>query len=201
MASSADAADPSASSRRLITWRPVTESDFGLLADWLSRPHVHRYWHHDFSPEGVTRDFGPGTRGEEPGEDLLVSIDGRPIALVQRSLIADYAEDFADLSRIVDVPPGALTIDYLVADAARIGRGLGTTIIRAVVADSWRTYPESPAIIVAVVAGNIASWRALEKAGFRRVGEGDMEPDNPVDPPLHVVYRLDRPVSLSPSPT
>lgn len=180
-----------------ITWRPVVESDFGLLADWLSRPHVHRYWHHDFSPEGVARDFGPGVRGEEAGEDLLISIDGVPAALVQRSRIADYAEDFEELSSIVDVPTEAVTIDYLLADVANTGRGLGTAVIRAVVADTWLSYPVAPAIIVPVVAGNIASWRALEKAGFRRVGEGDMEPDNPIDAPLHVVSRIDRPAQES----
>ena len=178
----------------LFTWRPVVESDFGLLADWLSRPHVHRYWHHDFSPEGVARDFGPGTRGEEAGEDLLVSFDGVPAALVQRSRIADYAEDLEELSAIVDVPEHAVTIDYLIADLGNTGRGLGTALIRAVVAETWLSYPDAPAIIVPVVAGNVGSWRALEKAGFRRVGEGDMEPDNPVDEPLHVVSRIDRPV-------
>ena len=176
-----------------ITWRPVVEDDFPLLADWLSRPHVHRYWHHDFSLEGVAHDFGPGTRGEEAGEDLLVSLDGVPWALVQRSRIADYAEDFDGLAAIVEVPEHAVTIDYLIADAASTGRGLGTAIIRAVVADTWITYPRANAIIVPVVASNIGSWRALEKAGFRRVGEGDMEPDNPIDPPLHVVSRIDRP--------
>jgi aminoglycoside 6'-N-acetyltransferase len=176
-----------------IAWRPVIASDLGLLADWLSRPHVQRYWHHDFSPEGVARDLGPGILGEEAGEDLLVSIDGVPGALVQRSRIADYAEDFDELTAIVDVPAEAVTIDYLIADAAATGRGLGTAIIRAVVADTWLSYPSAPAIIVPVVAGNIGSWRALEKAGFRRIGQGDMEPDNPVDPPLLVVSRIDRP--------
>jgi len=34
---------------------------------------------------------------------------------------------------------------------------------------------------------------ALEKAGLTRVAEGDMAADNPVDPPLHYVYRTDRP--------
>jgi len=33
----------------------------------------------------------------------------------------------------------------------------------------------------------------LEKVGFRRIGEAQLEPDNPIDPPLHYVYRLDRP--------
>lgn len=176
-----------------LTWRPVIQEDLALLAEWLARPHVHRYWNHDYSAEGVARDFGPGTRGEEAGEDLLVQLDGAPIALVQRSRIHDYAEDFADLSAIVEVPPGAVTVDYLIADVERTGKGLGTAIIRAVVAETWSVYADAPAIIVAVVAGNIGSWRALEKAGFRRIGEGDMMPDNPIDPPRHVVLRLDRP--------
>lgn len=175
-----------------ITWRPVVGTDLPLLAEWLARPHVHRYWHHDFTPEGVARDFGPGIRGEEAGEDLLVSLGDKPEALVQRSRIGDYAEDFRELSAIVDVPTGAVTIDYFIADLAQTGRGLGTAIIRAVVADTWSSYPECPAVIVPVVAGNHVSWRALEKAGFRRVGEGDMEPDNPIDPPLHVISRIDR---------
>lgn len=176
-----------------IEWRRVVADDFALLGDWLSRPHVHRYWHHDFSDAGVIADFGPGIRGEEPGEDLLVFVDGAPAALVQRSRFADYPDEAEELAAIVDVPAEAVTIDYLVADPAQTGRGLGTAIIRAVVADTWVSYPEAPAIIVPVVAGNIASWRALEKAGFRRVGEGDLEPENPIDEPLHVVSRIDRP--------
>lgn len=185
--------DDAPRSAETIRWRPVVKADFPLLSDWLSRPHVHRYWHHDFTADGVARDFGPGTRGEEAGEDLLVSVDGVPAALVQRSRIEDYAEDFSELSAIVDVPAGAVTIDYFVADSARMGRGLGTAIIRAIVADTWSKYPDCPAIIVPVVAGNTASWRALEKAGFQRIGEGDMEPENPLDAPLHFVSRIDRP--------
>jgi len=48
-------------------------------------------------------------------------------------------------------------------------------------------------VLVAVVAANTASWRALEKAGLRRIATGEMSPDNPIDDPLHVIYRIDRP--------
>ncbi len=59
--------------------------------------------------------------------------------------------------------------------------------------DTWTARPAAAAVLVAVVAANAASWRALEKAGLERVAAGVMSPDNPVDDPLHYVYRADRP--------
>ena len=91
------------------------------------------------------------------------------------------------------MPDGAVELDYLIGEPALRGRGLGSRLIAAAVADTWRTRPEVPAVMVAVVAANVASWRAVEKAGLTRVAEGPMEPENPVDDPLHFVYRIDRP--------
>jgi aminoglycoside 6'-N-acetyltransferase len=177
----------------MITWRRVVEQDFPLLGRWLAEPRVQRWWCHETSPEAVARDFGPAARGEEPGEDLLVSVDGEPVGLVQRCRLADYPEDLEELAGIVPVPDGAVSLDYLIGDPARLGVGLGPRMIRALVEASWSDYPDAPAIIIPVSAANRASWRALEKAGLVRVAEGEMEPDNPIDDRAHVVYRVDRP--------
>jgi aminoglycoside 6'-N-acetyltransferase len=198
VAQGSDTAQPSSTpSYRAVmtrfTWRRLAPDDFPLLSRWLAHPHVARWWNHDPSPDAVARDFGPATRGEDPSQDLLVLTGSRPVGLVQRCRLHDFPEYVAELSPVVEVPPGAATLDYLVGDASDTGHGLGPAMIAAVAADTWREYPDSPCIIVAVAAGNRASWRALEKAGFRRVAQGDMPPDNPIDPPLHYVYRLDRP--------
>lgn len=176
-----------------FAFRPVTRADFALLRRWLEQPHVARWWHHETTPEALERDFGGTADGTGPGEDLLALDDGVPVGLVQRSRLADFAEYRDEFAALTEVPDDAVTIDYLVGDPGSVGRGLGTAMIRAVVADTWRTLPGAPALLVAVVAANPRSWRALERAGFRRVAEGPMEPDNPVDDPLHYVYRLDRP--------
>jgi aminoglycoside 6'-N-acetyltransferase len=176
-----------------IKWRRLAEEDVPLLRGWLSQPHVARWWNHDTTPEGVRRDFGPSIEGIEPGDDLIALLDGIPVGLVQRSRLADYPEELAAFRRIVDVPDGAVILDYLIGDPHRVGRGLGPRVIEAAVTGVWADLPETPCVLVAVVAANRASWRALEKAGFARVGEGEMEPDNPVDDPLHYVYRFDRP--------
>ena len=177
----------------VLTWRALTAEDLPMLSEWLSEPQTARWWNHETSAEAVARDFGPSCRGKEPGEDLVVLLDGRPMGLVQRSRISDYPEDLDEFSSVIEVAQGTVELDYLVADPALRGRGLGSRIIATLVEDTWCSYPEAPAVLVAVVAANVASWRALEKAGLLRVAEGPMEPDNPIDPPLHYVYRAERP--------
>ncbi|WP_250038381.1 GNAT family N-acetyltransferase [Paractinoplanes maris] len=177
----------------MVTWRHVVPEDFALLARWLAAPHVARWWNHETSAEAVERDFGPSARREEPNEDLLALLDGAPFGLLQRSFLHDYPEYLDELTPIVTVPPRAMTIDYLIGDATATGRGLGTVMIRSALEHLWAEHADAACVIVAVHAGNIASWRALERAGLTRVAEGELEPDNPVDDRRHVIYRLDRP--------
>ena len=76
---------------------------------------------------------GRPSTGLEPNEDWLALVDGRPVGLVQRSRVADYEENLRDFSSLVDVPDGALTIDYLLGDPAAYGKGLGSAMIAAFV--------------------------------------------------------------------
>lgn len=112
---------------------------------------------------------------------------GRPFGLIQRYPVAAYPEYLEELAPIVDVPAGAISVDYLIGEPDLRGRGLGAAMIAAFVGTS-----PGGDVIVPVAVGNRASWRALERAGFERVAEGELEPDNPLDPPDHYVLRLRR---------
>lgn len=181
----------------MITFRQVVPDDFGMVARWLAHPHVSRWWNHEFTAEAVERDFGPTARGEEPAEDLLAFENGVPFALAQRARWHDYPEERDPLSTYLEIPPTAMTIDYLIGELTEVRRGRGTALVAALVADTWSAHPAAETLIVPVSAGNVASWRVLAKIGFARVAEADLEPDNPIDPPLHYVYRLDRPANGS----
>ncbi|MGB3771637.1 MAG: GNAT family N-acetyltransferase [Rhodococcus sp. (in: high G+C Gram-positive bacteria)] len=174
-------------------FRRVTEADFPLICRWLSQPHVARWWNQDHSPEGVSRDFGPAARAEEPSEDFLALLGNEPVALIQRCRWHDYPEYVAELEPSWSVASEAVTVDYLIGDSDRVGRGLGTRMLTEFVDDTWRAYPLCPSIIVPVATANTASRRVLEKSGFRHVTDADLEPDNPIDPRDHAVYSIDRP--------
>ena len=173
--------------------RRLTREDFPLLCRWLAEPLVARWWDDDASPVAVERQYGPSVDGDDPTAVYLGIHDGRPIGLVQVYAFADEPESLAELATICPVPPGALSIDYLIGEPDARGQGLGAALIAAAVARGFADHPDARDVLVPVVAGNTASWRALRRAGATWYAEGDLTPDNPIDPPAHVVHRFGRP--------
>ncbi len=175
-----------------VELRPLRRQDFPLLARWLAEPLVARWWDDDPTPEAVEQQYGPCVDGTDPTAVYLGIHDGEPIGLVQVYAFADEPDSLAELAAVCPVPRGALSIDYLVGEPEARGRGLGAGMIAAAVARGFADHPEAQDVIVPVVAGNLASWRALERAGAVRYAAGRLTPDNPIDPPDHVIYRFVR---------
>lgn len=177
----------------MVSFRPLAREDFGRLARWLAEPAVAYWWNHEWTPEALERDFGAVIDGRDPTEVHIASVEGAPLGLIQRYTFADNAEYLEELAPILDVPAGAISIDYLVGEPGRRGRGLGARMIAAYVEAAWPRYPDARDVVVPVSLGNRASWLALERAGFTRVATGELEPDNPAEPRDHVVYAKRRP--------
>ncbi|ADG79798.1 GCN5-related N-acetyltransferase OS=Tsukamurella paurometabola (strain ATCC 8368 / DSM / CCUG 35730 / CIP 100753 / JCM 10117 / KCTC 9821 / NBRC 16120 /NCIMB 702349 / NCTC 13040) OX=521096 GN=Tpau_3211 PE=3 SV=1 [Tsukamurella paurometabola] len=192
----------------MITFRRVTREDFGLLAVWLSEPHNRRWWNHETSREAIERDFGPSVDGAEPSLDFLAldagsgasgsdqhrdAGSGTPVGLIQRQRWLDYPDEdeTTAVGRLVDLGPRDYGIDYLVGSQYATGRGLGTAMIRAMCSQIFDEL-DGARVVVCVAAGNRRSWRALERAGFTLIGHVDITPENPIDPPDHVVYLRER---------
>jgi len=183
-----------------FTFRHLARSDYALLARWLSEPHVARWWHHDPSAEAIERDFGASIDGVDPADVFIVEHDAKPLGLVQRYRFADNPSYVEQLAPLLAVPGAALSIDYFVGEPAALRRGLGSAMIAAAVTAIWGDHAAAPSVVVPVSAANEASWRALERAGFRRVAAGLLEPDNPIDAWDHVVYRIERPAPAASKP-
>ena len=176
-----------------VDLRPMTRADSTLLAGWLAQPHVHRWWNHEFTPEAVERDFGAALDGDEPTELFIVSLEARPIGLLQAYRIADYLEYVDELAPVVELPAAAASIDYLIGEPDAVGRGVGRAMLWAAAERVWTWEPPVSCLIVPVSSANIASWTALLRAGFHLAARAELEPDNPVDDARHEILRLDRP--------
>jgi len=173
-----------------LRFRPLVRTDFALLAEWLAAPHVETWWRQEHSSAAVEAEYEPVVDGRVPTEVFIVEDDARPIGMIQRYRLRDEPEWEHAIPAGVTPEDGA-GIDYFIGDESLIGRGLGGRIISAFVASTWDRYPEVPAIVVAVQQENRRSWRALEKAQFRRVWAGTLDSDDPSDAgPSYVYVRL-----------
>ncbi len=175
-----------------VAFHPLQRQNFPLLASWFAEPLVARWWNHESSPEAVERDFGPSVDGHDETRVFVAVVGDLPFGLIQRYPLAAYPEYLEELSRMCAVPPGALSVDYLIGDPRLRGRGLGTKMIATFVDQSWALCPLADDVIVPVSTANRASWRSLERAGFHRIAEGHLEPDNPCDSRDHYVCHLPR---------
>ena len=159
-----------------VQFRRLVDDDLPMLHRWLNEPGVVRWWEgDDVSEAAVTRDYG--SQSTDPTEYWLALLDGHEVGWIQCYATADYAEeDEVQQWRRLGVDPNCAGIDYLIAEPARRGQGLGTEMIRAFVRNVvFGQHPGWTQVGASPVIANTASWRALEKAGFTAVGEFDSE--------------------------
>jgi aminoglycoside 6'-N-acetyltransferase len=175
--------------------------DLGLLAGWLAQPHVARWWREPSALADVAEKYLPCLDGRDPTELFLILADGTPAGFIQRYLVADNPEweralaaaGAADAAR-------AAGIDYLIGDPARTGRGIGSAAIREFTGLTLRRYPQAVSMLVDVSQDNVASWRALERAGYTRCWAGTLGSPDPSDEGPSYLYRCQRDPGLPPRP-
>lgn len=172
---------------------PVARTDYPLLARWLRQPHVQRWWCDDPSDEALEAEYGGVIDATESAEVFIAHREGRPVGLVQRFALAAYPQYRDEIARWTAVPARAWSLDYFIGEPQVLGRRWGAELVGQLTAGIWTRAPDADAVLVPVHADNRASWRVLERNGYRRVALGDFEPDNPVDTRAHAIYRLDRP--------
>jgi aminoglycoside 6'-N-acetyltransferase len=175
-----------------LTFRRLSDDDLPLLHGWLNEPGVVRWWEDDdVSWEAVVREYGSASG--EPAEHWIARLDGRPLGWIQCYALADYADE-AETKALwaLGVDRTAAGIDYLLGDPGDRQRGLGSRMIRAFVDEVvFPSHPEWSQVSAGPFVANVASWRALAKAGFRPLGEYDRgERDGPCR-----VMVLDRPLA------
>ena len=107
-----------------VTFEPLRGNDLPLIATWLARPHVRRWWRQPSDPASVEEDFGPLVDGSDPTEGFIVHLDGRPIGYLQRGLVEDDPETQHAIGTSLG-DAGGIGIDYFIGEPELVGRGIG----------------------------------------------------------------------------
>ncbi len=148
---------------------------------------MRTWWPDDAELEALEQRYGPVVDRTDPTEVFVIDHDHQPVGLIQSYRLSDNPEWQAALA-VAGTPGNAVGIDYLIGVERLTGLGLGPEVIDRFVWQIWSRYPDVAAVVVSTQAGNRRSWRALEKAGFRRAWSGELTSDDPSDAGISHVY-------------
>lgn len=144
-----------------IHFRRLTEADLPMFQGWLARPHVQRWWDGVPTLAELREDYLP-THTQPDGTLAFIALQGgRPIGFIQRYLVMGSGGGWWE----EETDPGARGVDQFLADAADLGTGLGSAMVRRFVEVIF----EDPAVTVVQTDPSPANHRAIRaylRAGF-----------------------------------
>jgi RimJ/RimL family protein N-acetyltransferase len=160
---------------RIVAWprptfRPLTADDLSMLHEWLHRTHVRKWWHEPSTIEELAADY---LAPESTTRAYIAMLEGRPIGFVQSYVVMGSGGGWWEC----ESDPGARGIDQFLADEANLGRGLGSAMVRAFVAQLFAD-PSVSVIQTDPSPDNERAIRCYRRAGFVAVGEVST-PDGP----------------------
>ena len=150
-----------------VSFRPMHEDDLPILQAWIGLPPVREWWageEADIPFEEFRAMYLPRVMAEEQVTPYLAMLDGRAIGYAQSYVALGSGGGWWD--DITD--PGVRGIDQFLCEEADLGKGLGTRMVKALVA---RLFAD-PAVTLIQTDPDPANARAIrcyEKAGFRAV--------------------------------
>ncbi|HCA6440537.1 TPA: aminoglycoside 6'-N-acetyltransferase [Pseudomonas aeruginosa] len=164
----------------VVTLRPMTEDDIGMLHEWLNRPHIVEWWGGERpSLEEVKEDYRPSALAEEGVTPYIGLLDGTPFAFAQSYVALGSGGGWWE----EETDPGIRGIDQSIADSGLLGRGYGTRLVQALV-DLLFADPQVSKVQTDPSPNNMRAIRCYEKAGFRKV-KVVSTPDGPAMYMLH----------------
>lgn len=144
---------------------PVEESHLPMLREWLLRPHVARWWGDPGSLEAMRDEHRRDASQPNATRKYIATLDREPIGFIQSYLVmgsgGGWWEDETD--------PGTRGIDQFLADASKLGQGIGRAMIGAFV----QVLFADPAVTVVQTdpsPTNAHAIRCYQAAGFVAAG-------------------------------
>jgi lysine N-acyltransferase len=150
---------------------PVTSEDdrtVELVARWMAAPHVARHWQQDWSIDEWRAEID-AQRAHAHSRPWIVAHEGEPVAYVEV-----YRPAIDVLAGSVTTDAHDLGVHLAVGDPERVGRGVGSAVLRAVGDGLLAADPESRRVLGDPDTGHDAARGAFAKAGYRLVAEVDL---------------------------
>lgn len=159
--------DTPAGAFRLEPVRPGR--DLELLTGWMNDPEVAAYWELSGPATVTAAHLRAQLDGDGRSIPCLGHLDGTPMSYWEI-----YRADLDPLARHYPARPHDTGIHLLIGDGTNRGRGLGTTLLRAVAGLVLANRPRCTRVIAEPDIRNTPSVSAFLSSGFRCSAEIDL---------------------------
>ncbi|PVE04256.1 GNAT family N-acetyltransferase [Streptomyces scopuliridis] len=161
---------PAATSAGVFQLVPVRVTrDLALISRWMNDPAVAAFWELAGPEEVTAGHLRPQLEGDGRSVPCLGVLDGVPMSYWEI-----YRADLDPLARHYPARPHDTGIHLLVGGVANRGRGVGTTLLRAVSDLVLDHRPRCGRVIAEPDLRNTPSVAAFLNAGFRFSAEVDL---------------------------
>ncbi|MEI5034813.1 GNAT family N-acetyltransferase [Streptomyces sp. S1A(2023)] len=151
----------------LVPVRP--ERDLAVVSRWMNDPAVAAFWELS-GPESVTADhLRPQLEGDGRSIPCLGVLDSTPMSYWEI-----YRADLDPLARHYPARPHDTGVHLLIGGVNNRGRGVGTTLLRAVADLVLDNLPRCGRVVAEPDLRNTPSVSAFLSAGFRFSAEVDL---------------------------
>jgi len=140
-----------------VKLQPFTTAHLGMLAEWLRRPHVARWY-----PEPAAN----LAWAEHPPDGGFQCIIARGAAEVGYMRWQYVDRETLDSLGLHDIPENSVDADILIGDLTEVGKGTGPLALEALT-DELRRDPRVALIGLTTSVYNVHAHRGFERAGFR----------------------------------
>ncbi len=167
-----------------ITFRALRASEVPLLHSWLAEPHVALWWEPATTLREVEGDYLPRLSGDDvlplaaPAgvTQYLAYDDETPFAFIQAYRVMAHQDEGWWPE---ETDPCALGIDQFIGVPEKLGRGLGTALVRAFVTKLFDDDPRVTRVQADPSPDNARAIAMYRRAGFEDAGLVET-PDGPV---------------------
>ena len=140
------------------TLESFTSTHLPLLAQWLGRPHVARWFGSPAEHLAYAAHLPTGA------SQALITCASKPIGYVRWRHVS---REILDSIGLMDIPENAVDLDLFVGEAEYLGRGIGTAALGEIL-EKLRWDPRVPLVGATTSIANLRARRAFEKVGFVR---------------------------------
>ncbi|WP_415949288.1 GNAT family N-acetyltransferase [Streptomyces sp. KLOTTS4A1] len=142
------------------------DRDLDMISRWMNDPAVAEFWELDGAPSATAQHLHRQLEGDGRSVPCVGLLDGTPMSYWEI-----YRADLDPLARHYPARPNDTGIHLLIGGVADRGRGVGSTLLRAVADLVLDQRPSCARVVAEPDLRNTPSVSAFLSAGFRFGGE------------------------------